>query len=139
MKLRKLATVLALSLFTLNFQHIPNADSTEQIVPDYSDTFVPEIMGVKVWLAGGEKSMTLHLKLETKIRKNSIWRVVAHVNTVPKTERITCQIPQGIEERGIGGTPETGHAQPIPNEKRTSLNSEYSLITHEFEQTSRVT
>jgi len=138
MKLIKLATACILSLFTINFQLIPSAISADQIVPDYSETFVPEIKGVKVWLAGGEKSLTLHLKLEVKVKKNSIWRVLAQVNTIPKTERVTCQIPERLEERGPGGTPETGHAQPIPNEKRIALDAEYSLVTYEFEKTSRV-
>lgn len=139
MRPKKLITALAVSLVTLNSLFISNANAADQIIPDYSETFVPEIKYVKAWLTGHEKSMTFHLKLETKVKKNSLWRVVAHVNAIPKTERVSCQIPSGIEERGIGGTPETGHAQPILNEKRSNIDSQYSLVSYEFQTTSRVT
>jgi hypothetical protein len=138
MRLNKFLVTLISVCAISNTTFYTTANAVDQVIPDYNESFVPEIKNVRSWLAGGEKSMTFHLKIETKIKKNSIWRVVAQVNTVQKTERITCQIPSGIDERGQGGSPETGHAQAIPNEKRAVIDSEYSLVTYEFQSTSRV-
>ena len=138
MKFRNLVSVLISGSLIFTFSFVSTAHAANQVVPDFSETFVPEIKSVRAWLAGGERSMTFHLKLEIKVKNNSIWRVVSQLNAIPKSDRVTCQIPNRIEVRGEGGTPETGYAQAIPNEKRTAIDAEYSVVAYEFESTSRV-